>query len=199
MSNKNDYPLLAEPHIRLFGTIDEALYKKFRDELEAATNKENIVISLCTLGGNPEIARAMGDDIRLLKKFNETNAIFLGKQAVYSAGATFMSFFERKNRFLTKGTRLMIHERQLAQTITLNGPLSSCIATLEAKLNEVKQSIEIENEALPPLPKAAMWSSRRSRNAPRQTGISMPKKRRIWGWYLTWSSRLFRQPCANRQ
>ena len=146
MSSKNDYPLLAEPHIRLFGTIDEALYKKFRDELEASTDKENIVISLCTLGGNPEIARAMGDDIRLLKKFNETNAIFLGKQAVYSAGATFMSFFERKNRFLTKGTRLMIHERQLAQTITLNRPLSSCIATLEAKLNEVKQSIEIENE-----------------------------------------------------
>ena len=146
MSNTTDYPLLAEPHIRLFGPIDDALYAKFRDELEASTDKENIVISLCTLGGNPEIARAMGDDIRLLKKFNDTNAIFLGKQAVYSAGTTFMSFFERKNRFLTKGTRLMIHERQMAATINLNGPLSSCIATLEAKLNEVKHSIKIENE-----------------------------------------------------
>lgn len=126
--------------------MNEALYKKFRDEMEAAQGSQTIVISLCTLGGDPEIARAMGDDIRLLREFHDRKVIFLGKQAVYSAGATFMSFFPREDRFVTRGTRLMIHERQISGSVTLNGPLSSCVAALKAKLNEIEQSIHIEEE-----------------------------------------------------
>jgi hypothetical protein len=41
--------------------------------------------------------------------------VFLGKAAIYSAGTTFMSFFARQNRYLTRGTRLMIHERKLSK------------------------------------------------------------------------------------
>ena len=146
MTDSQRYPLLAEPHIRLFGTMDEALYNKFRDQLERTADRDTLVISLCTLGGNPEIARAMGDDVRLLRDFNSKKVIFLGKQAVYSAGATFMSYFPREDRFLTSKTRLMIHERQMVQSLQLNGPLSACIAVLKAKLNEIQQSIEIEDE-----------------------------------------------------
>lgn len=146
MSTADDYPLLAEPHIRLFGRVDEALYKKFRDEVERANDQDTLVISLCTLGGDPEIARAMGDDVRLLRDFNSKKVIFLGKQAVYSAGATFMSYFPREDRFLTKETRIMIHERQMIDTVQLNGPLSSCVTALKAKLNEIEHSIRIEEE-----------------------------------------------------
>ena len=57
-----------------------------------------------------------------------------------------MSYFPREDRFLTSKTRLMIHERQMVQSLQLNGPLSACIAVLKAKLNEIQQSIEIEDE-----------------------------------------------------
>lgn len=146
MADPNRYPLLAEPHIRLMGDVDYDMYRQFQDGLAAAPAEGPIVVSITTLGGNPEVARAMGEDIRLLGAYQDRNAIFLGKVAVYSAGATFMSYFRRENRFLTRGTRLMIHERLLTRTINLDGPLRSCATQLKAVLNEVEQSIAIEEE-----------------------------------------------------
>ena len=40
----------------------------------------------------------------------------------------------------------MIHERKMCATVTLDGPLTTLIPTLEAKLNEIKASIDIQNE-----------------------------------------------------
>jgi hypothetical protein len=57
-----------------------------------------------------------------------------------------MSFFARENRFLTRGTRLMVHERKMTSSIELNGPLTTLVPTLEAVLNEIRASIEIQNE-----------------------------------------------------
>ena len=57
-----------------------------------------------------------------------------------------MSFFARENRYLTRGTRLMIHERKMDKTLTVEGPLTTCIASLEATLNEIRASIDIQNE-----------------------------------------------------
>jgi hypothetical protein len=57
-----------------------------------------------------------------------------------------MSFFSRCNRYLTRGTRLMIHERKLCKTLEIDGPLTTCIATVEATLNEIRCSIDIQNE-----------------------------------------------------
>ncbi len=146
MSNAEKYPLLADPHIRLYGPIDQSIYDRFRSALESAPDEGAIVIALTTLGGDPELARTMGDDVRLLREHHGREILFLGKQAVYSAGATFMSYFLREHRFLTKGTRLMIHERQMNSTIQLSGPLRSCVATLKAKLHEIEHSIHIEDE-----------------------------------------------------
>jgi hypothetical protein len=70
----------------------------------------------------------------------------LGKAAIYSAGTTFMSFFARDNRYLTRGTRLMIHERKLNKTLNIDGPLTSCVATVKATLYEIEASIAIQNE-----------------------------------------------------
>jgi hypothetical protein len=68
---------------------------------------------IITLGGDPEVARMMGEDIRFHSE-NSPNCrfVFLGKAAIYSAGTTFMSFFAVENRYLTRGTRLMVHERR---------------------------------------------------------------------------------------
>ena len=58
----------------------------FKDQLLAAPVDQPLVCSITTLGGDPEMARAMGDDIRLLRDYQGRETLFLGKVAVYSAG-----------------------------------------------------------------------------------------------------------------
>ncbi len=57
-----------------------------------------------------------------------------------------MSFFARCNRYLTRGTRLMIHERRMIKTLNIDGPLTTCVADLKGVLNEIEGSIRIQNE-----------------------------------------------------
>lgn len=140
------YPLLATPHICLSGTVDHAMYQSFRDQLAIAPTEGTLVIAISTLGGDPEIARLMGDEVRLLREFTGREILFLGKVAVYSAGATFMAHFPVDKRFLTQGTRLMIHERKLTADIHLEGPLKTLVPILQAKLHEIEESIRIEEE-----------------------------------------------------
>ena len=146
MTDTQQYPLLANPHVRLTGAVDQNMYNQFRNALENAPADGSIVIALTTLGGDPEVARTMGDDIRMLREYDGRELLFLGRQAVYSAGATFMSYFPREHRFLTRQTRLMVHERQMNASVNLSGPLRMCIAQLKAKLHEIEHSIEIEEE-----------------------------------------------------
>src|SRR4028119_1604817 len=114
------------------------MYNNFRAQLDAAPAEGLVVIELSTLGGDPEVARMMGEDIRYHSEHApERRFVFLGKAAIYSAGTTFMSFFARENRYLTRGTRLMIHERRLTKTINIDGPLTTCLASVEATLNEI--------------------------------------------------------------
>ena len=141
-----DYPLLAQPHVQLHGTIDDALYDSFRMQLSAAPTDGSLVFAITTLGGDPEVARAMCDDVRLLHDYTGRETLFLGKACVYSAGATFMSAFPVDKRFLTRGTRLMFHERQMHSSLDLNGPLKMQIANIKAKLHEIEESIRIEDE-----------------------------------------------------
>ena len=145
-SNASNYPLLARPHVLLHGNVDDAMYTSLKQQIAHAPTEGPLVVSLTTLGGDPEMARAMGDDIRLLRDYTGRETIFLGKVAVYSAGATFMSAFPVETRFLTRGTRLMIHERQITSSVELAGPLKKQIANLKAKLHEIEHSILIEEE-----------------------------------------------------
>ena len=135
------------PKILLSGTVDYSMYQSFRDQLARSPVEGLTVVELSTLGGDPEVARMMGEDVRYHSDIQPGRRfVFLGKAAIYSAGTTFMSFFCRTNRYLTRGTRLMIHERKMCATVTLDGPLTTLIPTLEAKLNEIKASIDIQNE-----------------------------------------------------
>lgn len=137
----------CNPAILLSGPVDHEMYRDFRSQLDAAAERDLVVVELTTLGGDPEVARMMGEDIRFGTDVAPGRRfVFLGKAAIYSAGTTFMSFFSRPNRYLTRGTRLMIHERKLAKTVQLNGPLTTCIASVKATLHEIESSIEIQNE-----------------------------------------------------
>lgn len=144
--NSINYPLLARPHVSLQGTVDELMYQSFREQLNAAPTDGTLVFAISTLGGDPEVARLMGDEVRLIREFEGRETLFLGKVAVYSAGATFMAHFPVDKRFLTKGTRIMIHERKLTTDIHLEGPLKTLIPTIQAKLHEIEESIRIEEE-----------------------------------------------------
>ena len=145
-SNAPKYPLLATPQVILRGTVDNLMYDSFRHQIFNAPFDGPLIVSLTTLGGDPEMGRAMGDDIRLLREYTGRETLFLGKVAVYSAGATFMSAFPADKRFLTRGTRLMLHERQMTSTLQLNGPLNTLRYNLEAKLAEIADSIHIQDE-----------------------------------------------------
>jgi hypothetical protein len=135
------------PAVRLWGSVDYAMYANFRDQFDNLTDQPVVVVELSTLGGDPEVARMMGEDIRFGSQMNpERRFVFLGKAAIYSAGTTFMSFFARENRYLTRGTRLMIHERKLSKQLTIDGPLTTCVATVKATLHEIESSIKIQNE-----------------------------------------------------
>jgi ATP-dependent Clp protease protease subunit len=145
-SNARNYPLLAVPHVHLHGPVDDMMYDNFRSQLVAAPVEGPLVVSITTLGGDPEVARAMGDNIRLLREYTGRETLFLGKVAVYSAGATFMSAFPVDSRFLTRNSRIMIHERQMQSTVELKGPLNTLRFALEAKLHEIEDSIKIQEE-----------------------------------------------------
>ena len=135
------------PAVLLSGPVDYDMYKDFRRQLGAASDREIVVVELTTLGGDPEVARMMGEDIRFNTAMDPNRRfVFLGKAAIYSAGTTFMSFFARPNRYLTCGTRLMIHERKMNKQLQVQGPLTTCIASVKATLNEILCSIEIQNE-----------------------------------------------------
>ncbi|MBN4096819.1 MULTISPECIES: ATP-dependent Clp protease proteolytic subunit [unclassified Methylobacterium] len=135
------------PAVLLSGPVDYDMYKDFRRQLDAAGDRDLVVVELTTLGGDPEVARMMGEDIRFNSAMDPNRRfVFLGKAAIYSAGTTFMSFFARPNRYLTCGTRLMIHERKMNKQLQVEGPLTTCIASVKATLNEILCSIEIQNE-----------------------------------------------------
>lgn len=135
------------PTILLSGAVDYAMYSNFREQLDAAPTEGLIIVELTTLGGDPEVARMMGEDIRFHSDMESARRfVFLGKAAIYSAGTTFMSFFARDNRYLTRGTRLMIHERLLTKTLQISGPLTTCVAAVKATLHEIEASIAIQNE-----------------------------------------------------
>ena len=145
-NNASNYPLLTRPHVQLHGTVDDAMYNSFKQQLLDAPMDGPIVFSVTSLGGDPEMGRAMGDDVRLLRDYSGRETLFLGKVAVYSAAATFMSSFPIEMRFLTRGTRLMLHERQMQSQLSLSGPLSTLPSVLKAKLHEIEESIAIQEE-----------------------------------------------------
>lgn len=137
---------LSRPDIRLAGAVNDSMHEKFQGQLAALSGAGPFVIALTTLGGDPEVARAMAADLRLLRAVEGCRFIFFGKSAVYSAGATFMASFPLEDRWLERDTRLMIHERKLDKTVHFHGPLEGCLSIAMALVHEIENGITIERE-----------------------------------------------------
>ena len=52
------------PAVALSGVVDYSMYVSFRQQFDNAAAKDLLVIELSTLGGDPEVARMMGEDVR---------------------------------------------------------------------------------------------------------------------------------------
>ena len=68
---------------------------------------------------------------------DDRHFVFLGKAAI---------FRRHDNRYLTRGARLMIHERKLKKTLEIDGPLTTCVASVKATMHEIEAPIAIQNE-----------------------------------------------------
>lgn len=163
----------AWPAIVLAGNVDYQLYDRFRDQLARAPSEGIVVLEMTTLGGDPEVARVIGEDVRFHSDLSSARRfVFLGKAAIYSAGATLMSFFARENRYLTRGTRILIHERQHWGNLSLDGSLTACLSRLRTKINELEASVAIQNEGFENL----AWGS--------SVSVDDLKARASENWYL---------------
>jgi|TARA_R100000049_G_C1950274_1_gene97573 ATP-dependent protease ClpP protease subunit len=138
---------LASPGIRLYGKMDAAMYAQFSEMLSEQAPGGPIVIALTTMDGDPEIARSMAEDIRLLRDRGRREIIFLGKTAVYSAGVLFMAAFPVGQRYLTRATKLLITENKRAQPIELaGGSLRNVASQLEHAQREIQREIDQEDD-----------------------------------------------------
>ena len=138
---------LASPGIRLYGTMDAGMYAEFTEMLAEQAPGGPIVIALTTMEGDPEIARSMADDIRLLRDRGRRELIFLGKTAIYGAGVLFMAAFPVSHRYLTRATKLMVTENKRAQPLELaGGSLRNVASQLEHARREIQREIEQEDE-----------------------------------------------------
>ena len=82
-------PDFHAPAVLLSGPVDYDMYRSFRDQLGRADERSLIVVELSTLGGDPEVARMMGEDIRFASEMTpQRRFVFLGKAMIYSACQT---------------------------------------------------------------------------------------------------------------
>lgn len=114
--------------------------------LNEARADEAIAVELTTIGGDAEIARRMVLEIELARARRPGALLFLGKSAVYSAGVTIMSAFPPANRYLSKDCMLLVHERQLSETVELSGSIRASLALLSAKRAELENGLRLERE-----------------------------------------------------
>lgn len=124
------------PDVRLLGSIDEAMVRRFLDQSGAAQGDKPLVLELSTMGGDAESARRLAEEVALLRQAREV--FFLGKTYVYSAGITVMAAVPATHRFLTPDTILLVHERRMERTLQVSGALRSAIAVARDLLAELE-------------------------------------------------------------
>jgi ATP-dependent protease ClpP protease subunit len=140
---------LPVPQARLLGTVGDVMVDTLERQLEAPPDgNDPLVIELTTLGGGADSGRRAMLAVELARKrLAPRRLVFLGKTTVYSAGVTLMSGFPREDRYLASDAMLLIHCRQLDQSLSLSGPLRSVLPQIQGKLQEIETGIELEVKA----------------------------------------------------
>ena len=143
-SNNHGKPTLPslKPDIRLIGTIDEDMLQNFLDQSDKVEGDGPIVLELSTSGGEADTARRLAQEVRMLSQ--EREVFFLGKTYVYSAGITVMAAVPPSQRFVTRDTVLLIHERRMERTVQLSGALRSSVSVVQDLMAELESGQALE-------------------------------------------------------
>jgi hypothetical protein len=68
------------PGVALSGVVDYGMYISFRNQFNNAASQDFVVFELATLGGDPEVARMMGEDIRFASEMSpQRRFVFLAR------------------------------------------------------------------------------------------------------------------------
>jgi ATP-dependent Clp protease, protease subunit len=140
-----DVAALLNPHIRLFGSVDEAMLGNFFQQLGEALEQEGpIIMELTTPGGDADIGRRIALQIRLCRNHLKREMFFVGTTTVYSAGVVIMAAFANTHRYLARDTALLIHGRRIEKDEIPGGPLTAVLQVTRAKIAELEKGIELE-------------------------------------------------------
>jgi ATP-dependent protease ClpP protease subunit len=141
--------VLARPQIALMGQVDAAMAETLRDGLrkQKPSDEGPIVVEITTVGGDAELVRRMVRDVdEARQRLGPRRLVFSGQTMVYSAGTSLMSAFPKEDRYLSRDAMLMIHCRQLAKTIEIDGPIRASIPIVTALLHQLETGVELEKE-----------------------------------------------------
>ncbi|RUX44360.1 peptidase S14 [Mesorhizobium sp. M4A.F.Ca.ET.050.02.1.1] len=134
-------------NVQVNGMINDQLFLAFMKQLGAVrANDEDLILELMTQGGDADTAKRMALEIRVFQRYSGKSAYVVGKTAVMSAGVTIFSAFECADRFLSPDTTLLIHERHIEKTITLQGPIKSCRQVIREELAALETAERVERE-----------------------------------------------------
>jgi ATP-dependent protease ClpP protease subunit len=138
---------LAEPNVRIYGSIDESMLRGVLDQLDDALRRDGaIVVELTTLGGDADMARRIGLELRLAREIKKRRVQFVGKTVVYSAGVTIMANVPAVDRFLSRDARLLIHGRRVDRQVNFSGSLQANVRRAKELIAEFENGLAAERE-----------------------------------------------------
>jgi ATP-dependent protease ClpP protease subunit len=135
---------LDRADVWLLGELVEASAADFLEQLKKApTDRATTIVEVTTPGGDAELARRLVLEIEIRRK-HFRRLVFVGKTQIYSAGVTIMSAFPKQDRYLSRDASLLIHCRQLDKTVEISGAMRSSLPKVQALLEQLETSIELE-------------------------------------------------------
>jgi len=139
--------LAADPQIRLAGRIDDESLTSFLEQLgKVEDDGRPLVMELTSTGGDAETGRRIALEVKLARERLRRRLLFVGKTAVYSAGATVMSGFPARDRYLTEDTVILVHCRKLEKTLELEGPLKASLQRVKQIVSQIETGLQLERE-----------------------------------------------------
>jgi hypothetical protein len=138
---------LDRPQIRLHGPVGEESVRAFLDGLAMVQDSAApLVLELSTTGGDADVGARIASDVRLFRERTGRRALFLGKSAVFSAGVTIMSAFPAADRWLSRETQLLIHDRSIQYCLDLNGPLAVERVKTQMLLAQIEAGLSLQEQ-----------------------------------------------------
>ena len=134
---------LDHAHVSLIGEVTDVTARDFLNDLDKAPNDETVIVEVTTVGGDAELARRLVLDINVRRK-SFKRIVFVGKTQVYSAGVTIMSAFPKADRYLSRDASMLIHCRQLDQTVKISGPMRSSLPKVKALVEQIETALKLE-------------------------------------------------------